>query len=262
MQSLARAMRVLDSFAGRELGVAEVAREHGIPKSTAFRVLSTLRRTGHLQQDPATGRYRLGLKLLDLGQRVAAGLDLRRVARPTMYALAQRSRSTVFLAMLADATVINVEQAESPEPVRLVADDALLGRLPHTIGTGKVLLAHLPPAARATVVARLEMVRLTPHTTVDRDRLLADLELVRERGYAVNDQEQVIGIRGVAAPVRDHRGQVVAALSIAAPAVWLTQEAIPRYAEWVMAAADEISGNLGAPGARERATREEGSIAL
>jgi DNA-binding IclR family transcriptional regulator len=238
-----------------------VAREHGLTKSTAFRVLSTLRRTGHLQQDAETGRYRLGLRLLDLGQRVAAGLDLRRVARPTMLALAQRSRGSVFLAMLVDTTLINVEQVESPEPIRIVADSQLLGRLPHTIGTGKVLLAHMPPAVRAEVIDRLEMRRLTPRTIVDRDQLRAELERVRRQGYGVNDQEQVMGVRGVAAPVRDHRGQVVAALSVAAPAVRLTQELIPRYAEWVCAAADEVSGNLGAPRAREQ-HKKEGSLAL
>lgn len=260
MQSLERAMRILDSFAGRELGVSDVAREHGLTKSTAFRVLSTLRKTGHLQQDAESGRYRLGLRLLDLGQRVAAGLDIRRAARPTMLALAQRSRGSVFLAMLVDTTLVNVEQVESPEPVRIVADSLQLGRLPHTTGTGKVLLAHLPSTARADAIARLEMRRLTPRTIVDRAELAAHLEQVRQQGYAVNDQEQVMGVRGVAAPVRDHRGQVVAALSIAAPAARLTQELVPRYAAWVCAAADEISGNLGAPGAYERRNKE-GSLA-
>jgi IclR family KDG regulon transcriptional repressor len=262
MQSLERAMRILDSFAGRELGVSEVAREHGLTKSTAFRVLSTLKRTAHLQQDAETGRYRLGLRLLDLGQRVAAGLDVRRVARPTMYELAQRSRGSVFLAMLSGDAVVNVEQVDSPEPVRIVLDAWQLGRLPHTIGTGKVLLAYMPPAARRAIVAKLEMRQLTPRTIVDRDQIEPELERVRQQGYAVNDQEQVIGVRGVAAPVRDHRGDVVAALSVAAPAPRLTQELIPRYAAWVCAAADEISGNLGAPGAYERQTTKEGSLAL
>jgi DNA-binding IclR family transcriptional regulator len=262
MQSLDRALRILDSFAGRELGVSEVAREQGIPKSTAFRVLSTMRRTGHLQRDPETGRYRLGLRLLELGQRVAAGLDVRRVARPTMLALAQRSRGTVFLAMLSDDAVINVEQVESPEPVRVVLDNPVLGRLPHTIATGKVLLAHLPAPARAAAIAKLEMLRLTPHTIVDRAAIEPELARVRELGYALNDQEQVLGVRGVAAPVRDHRGRVVAALSVAAPAARLTHEQVRRYAEWVRAAADEISGNLGAPGARLASTTREGSLAL
>jgi IclR family KDG regulon transcriptional repressor len=257
MQSLERAMQILDSFAGRELGVSDVAREHGLTKSTAFRVLSTLRRTGHLQQDAETGRYRLGLKLLDLGQRVAAGLDLRRVARPTMFDLAQRSRGSVFLAMLADGTVVNVEMVDSPEPVRVVMDGPQFGRLPHTIATGKVLLAALPASARQAALARLEMRRLTPRTIVDRGQLEPELERVRRQGYAVNDQEQVMGVRGVAAPIRDHRGQVIAALSVAAPAVRLTQELVPRYAEWVRVAAEEISGNLGAPSAYARTTLYE-----
>jgi IclR family transcriptional regulator, KDG regulon repressor len=254
-------MRVLDSFAGRELGVSDVAREHRLTKSTAFRVLSTLRKTGHLQQDAETGRYRLGLRLLDLGQRVAAGLDVRRVAAPTMYELAQRSRGSVFLAMLLDAAVINVAQVESPDPVRVVMDGPQLGRLPHTIATGKVLLAHMGPSARAAAIAGLELRPLTPRTIVDRDQIEPELERVRKQGYAVNDQEQVMSVRGVAAPIRDHRGQVVAALSVAAPAVRLTQEQVPRYAEWACAAAEEISGNLGAPGAYERRKLEE-SLAL
>lgn len=248
MQSLERALRVLDAFGGRQLGVSEVAREHRLTKSTAFRLLSTLRQAGYLQQDDEPGRYRLGLRLLELGQTVADRLDLRRVARPAMAALSERGRGASYLAVLFDASLINIAQIESPDPVRLVIDDARLSRLPHTIGTGKVLMAQLADDERERLIERLEMVALTPHTLVDRDELRRELEKVRRQGYAVNDQEQVIGVRGVAAPIRDREGRVIAALSIAALSARLTREALPTYSTWVRAAADEISTNLGAKG--------------
>jgi IclR family KDG regulon transcriptional repressor len=248
VQSLERALRILDAFGGRQLGVTEVAREHRLTKSTAFRLLSTLRQAGYLQQDGENGRYRLGLRLLQLGQTVADRLDLRRVSLPTMAALAERGRGASYLAVLFDGSLINVAQIESPDPVRLVIDDARLSRLPHTVGTGKVLMAHLPIDQRERLVDGLEMVPLTPHTIVARDDLRREIDRVRLQGYAVNDQEQVIGVRGVAAPIRDREGRVIAAVSIAAPSARLTREAVPTYTAWVRAAADEISTNLGAKG--------------
>lgn len=261
MQSLERALRILDGFGARALGASEVAREQGLSKSTAFRILSTLRRAGYVQQDPASGRYALGLRLLDLGEQVACELDVRRVARPTMFALAERARASVYLAVLFDGTVVNVEAVDSPDPVRVVVEGRQLGRVPQAIATGKVLLAALPPAERARVVAGLEMRALTPHTTTDPAAVLAELARVAEQGYALNDQEQVLGVRGVAAPVRNHRGAVVAALSVAAPTARLTRELIPRYAQWVRTAADDISGNLGADRAREAAHAPEEGVA-
>jgi DNA-binding IclR family transcriptional regulator len=238
---------MLDAFQGRQLGVSEVAREQGLTKSTAFRLLATLKQAGFVQQDIETGRYMLGLRLLELGQTVADSLDLRRIARRTLAAMAERGRGSSYLAVLFDGSLINVEERSSAEPVRLIVDQARLSRLPHTIGTGKVLLAHLPRPERDRVVARLEMVALTPYTIVDRGRLNEELDRVLLQGYGVNDQEQVIGVRGVAAPVRDRHGRVVAAVSIAAASARLTRELLPTYAGWVRAGASEISANLGAP---------------
>jgi IclR family KDG regulon transcriptional repressor len=247
VQSLDRALRILEGFGERQLGVSEIAREQGLTKSTAFRLVSTLRRAGYLQQDAETGRYALGLRLLDLGQKVARGLDVRRVARPAMFALAERTRASVFLAVLFQGRAVNVEQVDSSEPVRVAFNGPDFGLLPHTIATGKVLLAALPSAERDRAVAALDLPALTPYTLTSHDEVLRELERIDRQGYAVNDQEQVLGVRGVAAPVRDHRGEVIAAISAAAPAVRLTRELLPTYAVWVRAAADEISRNLGAP---------------
>ena len=247
MQSLDRALRILEGLGERQLGVSEIAREQGLTKSTAFRLVSTLRRAGYLQQHPESGRYGLGLRLLDLGQRVARGLDVRRVARPTMFALAERARASVFLAVLFQGRVVNVEQADSPEPVRVFFDGSEFELLPHAIATGKVLLAALPPAERDQAIAALDLRPLTPQTLTTRDDVLAELDRVARQGYAVNDQEQVLGVRGVAAPIYDPRGEAVAAISAAAPTARLTRELLPTYATWVRAAADEISRNLGAP---------------
>jgi IclR family KDG regulon transcriptional repressor len=247
LQSLDRALRILEGLGERQLGVSEIAREQGLTKSTAFRLVSTLKRAGYLQQDGETGRYTLGLRLLDLGQKVARGLDVRRVARPTMFALAERARASVFLAVLFQGRAVNVEQVDSPEPVRVAFDGSELELLPHAIATGKVLLAALSTAERERAVAGLVMRPLTPHTLTTREDVLQELDRVARQGYAVNDQEQVIGVRGVAAPIYDHRGETVAAISAAAPAARLTRDLLPTHATWVRAAADEISRNLGAP---------------
>lgn len=247
MQSLERALHILDSLGDRQVGVSEIAREQGLSKSTAFRLVSTLRRAGYLVQDPKTGRYSLGLRLLQHGQTVAAQLDIRRVAHPTMVTLAQRARGTIFLAILSGSEVFNVERIESPDPVRIAFDVGLLARYPHTVATGKVLLAALPDDERERVIAGLELAALTPNSIIDRDPLRLEIARVRRQGYAINHQEQIIGISGVAAPIYDRDGRVIAALAIAGPSARFTRESLPILIPWVQAAAGEVSSNLGAP---------------
>ncbi|MCL4544988.1 MAG: IclR family transcriptional regulator [Chloroflexi bacterium] len=247
LQSLQRALRLLDVIGSREVGVSELARELSLSKSTVFRLLSTLRASGYVEQDRQTERYRLGLRLLDLGQIVASGLKVNRVALPIMVELAERSQATVFLAVLVRGAVVNVEQVESSAPLRVVAEEVHFRQLPHTTATGKVLLAALPPATRQRMLDTIELSALTPRSIVNRVALEAVLAQVDLQGYAINDEEQVIGVRGVAVPVRDHRSYVVAALSVAAPTSLLTRDRTDQFVRWVSDAAAEISRRLGAP---------------
>jgi len=261
VQSLDRALRILDGFQGRQLRVSEIAREQRMSKSTVFRLLGSLRRAGYVRQETDGGRYGLGLHILQLGQHVAAQLDVRRVARPTMQALVERSCGSSFLAVLIDGALINVEQVDSPEPVRLVLDNVRLSRLPHTAGTGKVLMAALAEDERERLFEKLVLTPLTQNTIVDLDELRRELARVREQGFGVNDEEQVLGVRGVAAPIQDRRGAVIAAVSVAASSARLTRDRLPVWAAWVRSAASEISANLGAP-APSRAKLKEESVAL
>jgi len=246
VQSLQRAIAVLRAFTVEtpELGVTEVGRRVGLHKSTAFRLLSALAAEGLVSQDPETGRYRLGVGLIELAGRVLVHIDLRQVARRHMRPLAEKVGETVNLAILDGTQVLNLEQ--SVPRGHLVVNYGWVGRRTplHATSTGKVLLAWAPPSKVAAVLdSPLEA--YTPNTITDPEMLQAELDSVLESGYSMGHEEYEVGLNAVAAPVRDHTGQVVAALSASGPSYRLSAERFEEVAREVVATAQAISTELG-----------------
>ncbi|HHC07910.1 MAG TPA: IclR family transcriptional regulator [Actinobacteria bacterium] len=246
LTSVRNALRVLKAFrhAERELGVSELARELGLGKSTVHRLAKTLAAEGFLRQDPATGRYRPGLVLAELGAAVTLNTDFHAAAIGPLEELWKLTGETVQIAHLDGREVVYVERIESSHTLRLFNE---VGRRnwAHCTGTGKALLAHLPPDELDAILDGWELPALTPYTIVDHDRLRADLAEVRERGYAQNVNESNIGIASVGAPIRDFDGSVIAAISAAGPTLRLKRTSLEGHAGAVMAAAEAISRNLG-----------------
>ncbi len=250
VQSVDRAVTVLEILARQgEAGVTEIAAELGVHKSTAFRLVGALENRSLVTQDVDRGKYRLGVGIIRLAGATAARLDLVQAGRPVCERLAQEVAETINLAVLADRTALYVDQVAGPSALQTrnwVGQRIAL----HATSNGKVLLAYLTPSERAACLdGKLE--RYTKHTIVDRDRLGKHLTDVRRRGYAATVDELEIGITGVAAPVYNIDSEVVAALSASGPTFRLTQERLPRVAEAVCQAADEISRRLGAPPHRD-----------
>jgi DNA-binding IclR family transcriptional regulator len=242
---LHNAMEVLGLFTSerRELGVLEVARLLGRPKSTISRWLSALERAGFLDRDEATARYRVSLRLAALGELARQATSLQRAARPVLERLARTTGETSNLAVLDGSEAMNIEVAVSPRPIMHLG---WIGRrLPlHTTAAGKALLAW---RSREEVEAILPspLVRLTPATITDPTEFLDELSAVRERGYSVAWAELEPDMVAAGAPVRDHRGEVASALAIAAPLSRVTREQLPILASQVVQAADELSLRLG-----------------
>lgn len=244
IQSVDRAVSVLE-FLSREgwSGVTEVATGLGVHKSTAYRLLATLKDRGLVEQDLETERYRLGLGLVFLASTVAADLDVVRYARPICQQLSDRTRETVTVSVLAGDEVITVDQMVSSASVLSV--DWTGKRLPlHCASDGKVLLAYLSEGRQREILAR-PLRRFTENTIVDPTVLDAQLHAIRRNGFGYSLEELEIGLNGVAAPICSKGGTVIAAVSVSGPAFRLTADDVPALGDLTKEAAEEISRRLG-----------------
>lgn len=245
VHALVRAVALLDAFRGHpSRSVTELAQDLGMHKSTVHRLLATLAGLGYVLQDPVTERYSLGLKVLDLAASLAPSVDVRGRALPVMQRLAVAAQETVHLGILIDGEVVCIESIASDRPLAVMRLVGKHGPV-HVSSMGKVLLAAQSEAAIEQVLARRGLPRCTPRSIIDRQTFLAELARVRQRGWATNLEEEELGLGCVAAPIRDHSGTVVAALSIAAPTVRLQGVHLDRHVELLLGAAAEIARALG-----------------
>ncbi len=243
--SLAKALQLLDTFTPDRpaLDLARLTAASGLPRATAHRLLSTLRELGYLQYDPVTRQFRLGYKLLERGQLVSEQIELRPIAHPHLQRLRDETRETVSLQVVDGDEGIYVEKLEPLEGFRLWTRVGMRRPL-HAGCSMKTLLAHLPPDRIEHIIAR-GLPRLTLLTITDAGALRRDLATIRAQGYDVTFGESHEGVHGVAAPVRDHTGRVVASISVLGPAARIPRGRIPDLVAKVTRAAAEISRHLG-----------------
>lgn len=220
VQSLAKGFRVLEAFTSREpeLTMAEVARRAGIDNATAFRFLNTLVEIGYVDRVADSRDFRLALKVLDLGFNAIARSDLRTRARPILRGLVGEINEAASIGVLDGADVIYVERIQAGL-ARLGVDIRIGSRVPaYSSAIGHAILAWLPRPTQISILQSQPRRQLTATTQTDLNVLLARLEQVKQRGYAVSDQETVSGLYVLAAPILDTDGIPLAGLSIAAPA--------------------------------------------
>ena len=248
-----RAIDILEALAdaSEPLGATEIARRVGTTKTAAYRILATLEQRDYVTKDPASSRYRLGIRLAYLGGRSLESLELTATARSTMEALNRRFRETVNLGVLRDGKVAYLDMIESDQGLRIAA---LIGTRDHLHSTalGKAILAFLPPEQREELL-RLPRPRMTVNTITDRRELNAELARVRRSGVAEDLGENDIGVRCLGAPIFDHSGLVVAAISLSGPGIRIDDERAAEIGAAVTAAGREISRRLGAAPTAEAA---------
>lgn len=245
LSSVRNAVRVLKAFSSRrrDYGVTELSRQLGLTTSTVHRLLKTLQAEHLVEKDPETNRYRLGLAVYDLVAATSAGYDLSEAVLPPMTMLRARVGETIQLAVLDGREVVYVERLQSTHSLRLFLD---VGRRmwAHSTSTGKVLLAGLDAATLDQTLEGWDLPRRTPHTVTDPAVLRRQLAQIRRQGWAHNCDESEIGVTSVGAPVRDHTGQVVAALSVAGPSPRMDQD-VTAITQAVIEAAAVASRRLG-----------------
>ncbi len=224
--------------------LTEISRGLRLHISTVHRLLVNLVRQGFVEPDAVTGGYKLGFRVLRMGLRVLDRLDFRRVADPLLRQLNQQTQETVHLAILQGDRAVSIEKFGSPQPVGLTAP--LGGVIPlHCTGVGKTLLAFQEEEMVKRIAESNGLERQTSHTITALTQLKKELAHIREQGYAVDNEEAVEGLRCVAAPIFDHRGQAVAAFSVAGPATRVTPARVAEIARLVCETSRQISYRLG-----------------
>ncbi|WJH36992.1 IclR family transcriptional regulator [Paenibacillus sp. CC-CFT747] len=225
------------------LGVTDIYESNKLPKSTIFMILTTLEELNYLQKTE-DGKYRLTLKLYNIGMELLSKMDLRNIARPLMEELAAELRVTVHLAILENGKATYIEKVKGPGFVQF-STEVGQSMLLHNSGVGKVLAAFLPKDTLASYLQLHGMPATTEHTITSPERFSKFLENVRESGFAIEDEEGELGIRCIAAPIYDHTGAVAAALSITALRSELPSISFPEAGRKVKQKAMQISFRLG-----------------
>lgn len=251
LSTVTKALAVLGAFSYDEpvLGVSELSRRLGMGKSSVHRVLQTLLDAGFVTKT-ADDRYRLGLRLYELGQLAVASLRLREVAHPYLERLRNESGETAHLAVLEGTEVVYLDRFESPRTLRLFSRVGHRGPA-YSTSSGKVLLAFGPAEVVEDVIAA-GLRRSAPRTITQRSTLLRALEQVRTQGYAISVEEREPGVTSVGAPVFGHEGSCIAAVSIAGPVMRMTPEHLPRLTRLVCRCAADISTAMGWDPSRRR----------
>jgi len=245
-----RALNILEAAAQRRDGLtnAEISRKLGIPKSSASYILRTLEKRGYLRREAETGRYRLGLKILSLGGDAQANLDIADVALPFMRILGEKIRMTVHLAVLDQGEAVYIEKVEAPGFFKV---NTWVGRrmFLHSTSVGKCLLAWLPKHDVENLVKQQGLKKRTPKTITSIMRLIAELEHVKQSGYAVDDEENSLGARCLGAPIFDTMGNVTAALGASGTLTQTDEDSVPRIIEALKETARRISRQMQKSGA-------------
>ena len=249
LSTLDKGLTILEALAATDapqgLTLTELARQLGMHRTTLFRFLATLRARGYVDRDPVTDRYRLGLQVVTLAGQLLNRLDIRVLARDALQALCDRTQELVHLAVLDHGEVVTIERIEGKQPLGL--QTGIGARRPaYCTASGKAILAYLEEAELAPILAA-GLPRLTPRTLTTIDAMQRELEATRQRGYAIDDEERIEGVRCVAAPVFGYDGQI-AAVSIAAPALRMPDRRLHELGEEVRATAEMISQRLGGHG--------------
>ncbi len=245
LHTVRKAAEVLNLFSIEhpEWGISELAKALAIPKSSTSALVSTLTEQGLLRRT-STGRYKLGWNIMALSQVLLSTTNFRTEARRVMESLINRFGETVHLATLERGQVIYVEKLQGTRAVQ-VSLTSVGSRLPaHCSGVGKVILAHLPWEEACHLLSISGLPALTSNTITTVEALQDELERVRTQGYAYDIEEAVEELCCVAAPIYDHTGEVVAAMSLSVPA-YRFHQCKDQYRQAIIGATRQISENLG-----------------
>lgn len=257
VQVLDRALAIIDALTNvrEDASLAELAEKVQLHKSTVHRLASILERHRIIERDAQTGRYRLGLRLFELGTMAMARFNIRDRARPHLERLLYEVDETVHLCAMDAGEVLYLDKMEPTRSVRMASR---IGRRnpAHCTSVGKAIMAYLPESEVDDILRQHGLRRLTAKTITTPAELKAELKAIHDRGYSIDNEENEEGVRCIGAAVLDHSGRPVGAVSISAPSFRLSMEKVPAAADSVCRAARAMSEELGFQTAPKREVRK------
>jgi len=245
IRSVVKAIAVLRAFSKERpvLGVSELSRLLGFNRTVTQKLLLTLQREGLLEQDPHTKKYSLSPRVVEFASSFLNASPLTREGRRYVHELVEQSRMSCALGILDSDGVLYLVSEEADASVKATSRAGERSPL-HCTATGKCLLAFLPEADQKSVLQRLKLRRMTPTTITSRPALQREIAQIASRGYAINTEERVVGLCGVAAPVVNHDGRGIAALSAAIPKGIVSETTFDEVARLTVAVGKELSARL------------------
>ena len=247
MKSIDKTFSIIEALLDYKngIGINDLSKAVNIHPSTTHRILTDLLEHGYVSQCPETKRYKLGLKFLIISGSILESLDLRKQAAPFLVELMKETNETVHLSVIDNNEVCFIEKVESQHIIRSISRIGARGKL-HRSASGKAMMAFLPGLELNSVLDKIEFGKHLPNTIMDMETLIKELNLVRVRGYSIDDEEYQEGGRCVAAPVFNNRGKVVAAISISGPSNRIPYSLIEnKLSNDVIQTASAVSASLG-----------------
>src|ERR1700726_1405991 len=249
IQALDRAFLILDIIAdaGGEARLTEISSIAGLNGSTCHHLISTLYNWGYVARGAGSKTYVLGSRILHLSAACLRQVDLPRRAQNYVDRLNEQTREAVQLAIMQDTSLVNLLRRDARHAVRVDAGLGGKSNAAHATATGKAILAWLPPNELDRIVADKGLTAFTPHTLTDIEKLKEDLRLTRRNGFAIDREEFQLGVICLGAAIRDHAGAVVGSISVSSPVFRAASAYLDQIKVHLVAAADELSTELGAP---------------
>lgn len=249
IQAVSHALDLLEQFHDDidELGVTELSKRLKLHKNNVFRLLATLESRGYIEQNKATENYRLGLKALELGQTFIKQMGLLRQAKPILEQIVEACNETAYVAIYKEKHTVYLDVVETNLTVRVVS--RIGTRLPAACtAAGKVHMAFMSEEELEELLAGLKFIQHTPTTITKAEAFKAELAKIREQGFAFDDEELDVGVRCIAAPIRDYTRRLVGAISISGPSMRLSDERVEtELVPLVLKAGADLSTRLGYP---------------
>lgn len=247
VQSVDRAFDILEALSSSPHGrnLTELSAAVGLHVSTTHRLLGALASRGYVQKDIESGKYRLTMRLFEIGGRAVNGMNLVSLSRPFLEYLASSTGETIHLVARSGDEVVYIYKEDTGSSVIRMASFVGLRRPMYCTAVGKGILAYLPETEVEAIWGRTEITAFTPNTIVDLPRLTAELSQIRRQGYALDLEEHELGILCVAAPIFDYLGVPIAAISISSPASRMNAERIECFSRELISAAESITRLLG-----------------
>lgn len=248
LTSVEKALKILQTFNidSSELSLTEIANKIGSHKSSVFRILCTLVNEKFVEKNPNTHKYRLGLKFIEIAHRALRSFNLVEEASSFIEKLSNEINEIVHLSILDGTEVVYLDKKGEAQGKGLTVSTYIGGRDPaHSCAMGKVLLSGLYSEELDRLYQNIPLIRRTPNTITDISVLKKELERVRKRGFAIDNEESFPGIKCVAAPIRDYKGKVIAAISATVPKQRMGKERMQEITKRVIDTARLISEQIG-----------------